>query len=141
MSTFTNVSKFTRTGKYGKEIFCPNCKLKNKIFDFNWTSRPCSHCQQNIRKYEWLIKIKTSKLIGQAFKIGDKVIKKPSTPIIPKLHNKKYSYGMNGVVLEAFQKVNSVGKKNWYYKVKFENSNNTDTIPQFRLTKYSNEIV
>tara|TARA_R100000742_G_C4221036_1_gene44821 strand:+ start:409 stop:642 length:234 start_codon:yes stop_codon:yes gene_type:complete len=52
---FINIHKWTKSGKAGKRIKCPNCGDVQRVYEFSWTSRDCPNCRSHITKYEWLV--------------------------------------------------------------------------------------
>ena len=52
------VHKYTRASQYGKEIYCPKCNYKNKVYHFSWSAITCSDCKQMVDKYNWLLEPK-----------------------------------------------------------------------------------
>jgi len=72
--------------------------------------------------------MKKKTLVGAIFKVGDHVIKK-----LPPDSSREF-YKLEGIVTEAKQKPNTVGAKNWYYKVKWKGgSQRQEFIAQHRL--------
>jgi len=49
------VSKYTRAGRNGREIVCPNCDAKHKVYHFSWTALTCMDCGKDINKEEWTV--------------------------------------------------------------------------------------
>ena len=47
------VNRYTRAGKDGKFIVCPNCDQGNFVFHFSWSALSCQHCDTMIDKYDW----------------------------------------------------------------------------------------
>jgi ribosomal protein S27E len=45
------VNKYTRAGKEGRTIYCPECNAPNKVYHFSWSAITCGGCQQMIGKY------------------------------------------------------------------------------------------
>jgi ribosomal protein S27E len=50
------VNKFTRSGKNGKAIYCPNCDKQTIVYDFAWSGTRCQKCNTMIYKNEWKLK-------------------------------------------------------------------------------------
>lgn len=51
-----NVDRFTRAGRAGREIICPDCGTAARVYHFAWCAITCSGCHQMINKGLWLIK-------------------------------------------------------------------------------------
>ena len=51
----TKVTKYTRAGKYGKAICCPDCDNIQTVYHFAWSGLTCLHCKQSVDKYEWRV--------------------------------------------------------------------------------------
>ena len=49
------VDKYTRAGNSGKEIVCPECNSKARVFHFSWSALTCQCCRQSINKSDWQI--------------------------------------------------------------------------------------
>ena len=47
------VTKYTRAGKYGKAIVCPECDNIRTVYHFNFSGLTCPECKQSVDKYEW----------------------------------------------------------------------------------------
>ena len=47
------VNRYTRAGKDGKDIVCPNCGESMRIYHFSWISLGCMYCKQMIPKDQW----------------------------------------------------------------------------------------
>jgi len=45
------VNKYTRAGKEGRTIYCPECNAPSKVYHFSWSAITCGGCQQMIGKY------------------------------------------------------------------------------------------
>ena len=50
---YNNVNKYTRAGNNGKEIICPECNNKQRVFHFSWCALGCQHCHYIVDKYSW----------------------------------------------------------------------------------------
>jgi ribosomal protein S27E len=55
---FKTLNRYTRAGREGKEIKCPNCGVYSWIYHFSWSSLTCQGCDKSIEKNEWLLKVK-----------------------------------------------------------------------------------
>ena len=51
----TNVTRYTRSGKNGKQIQCPKCKSVRTVYHFNFSGLTCPDCKESIDKYDWRI--------------------------------------------------------------------------------------
>ena len=49
------VTKYTRAGKYGKAICCPECDNIQTVYHFAWSGLQCLSCKQSVDKYEWRV--------------------------------------------------------------------------------------
>ena len=49
------VTKYTRAGKYGKAICCPECDNIQTVYHFSWSGLTCLSCKQSVDKYEWRV--------------------------------------------------------------------------------------
>ena len=47
------VTKYTRAGKNGRAIVCPECKSVRTVYHFNFSGLTCPECKQSVDKYEW----------------------------------------------------------------------------------------
>ena len=50
------VTKYTRAGREGRTIYCPECNAPNKVYHFSWSALTCGGCKQMIGKYYFSIK-------------------------------------------------------------------------------------
>ena len=48
-----NVTKNTRAGYGGRNIFCPKCDNRSRVYHFSWSALSCQHCDTMIDKYDW----------------------------------------------------------------------------------------
>tara|TARA_R100000781_G_scaffold16354_1_gene13405 strand:- start:667 stop:843 length:177 start_codon:yes stop_codon:yes gene_type:complete len=55
---FAPINRYTRAGKWGKRILCPNCSHQSIIYHFAWSALGCIHCKEMIKKDEWLVEVK-----------------------------------------------------------------------------------
>ncbi len=53
--SFKPTTRFTRAGKRGKHIMCPNCKSISKVYHFSWSGLQCQHCKECIDKSLWSV--------------------------------------------------------------------------------------
>ena len=49
------VDKYTRAGRYGKTIVCPECNQGAFVFHFSWSALNCQHCDTMIEKNQWRV--------------------------------------------------------------------------------------
>ena len=47
------VTRYTRGGKYGKQLVCPECSNIIRIYHFNFSGLTCPKCKQSVAKYDW----------------------------------------------------------------------------------------
>ena len=52
----TNVNRYTRARKSGRNIVCPQCAKSSKVYNFAWSALLCSHCRAEVEKKNWLVK-------------------------------------------------------------------------------------
>ena len=51
-----NVTRYTRAGKNGKQIVCPECGSIRRIYHFNFSGLVCPQCKQSVDKYSWKVR-------------------------------------------------------------------------------------
>ena len=49
------INKKTRAPKSGKDIECPKCKTKAKVYHFAWSALQCMHCKNDVEKGDWYL--------------------------------------------------------------------------------------
>ena len=49
-SYLTRLKKTARAGKYGKEIYCPQCNQHHTVYHFSWSAIQCHRCKEMIEK-------------------------------------------------------------------------------------------
>ena len=49
------VTKYTRGGKNGKQIVCPECDNIRRVYHFNFSGLTCPECKQSVDKYSWKV--------------------------------------------------------------------------------------
>jgi len=55
------VNKYTRSGRDGRAIFCPECDHPTVVYHFSWSGIPCWNCDDPFKperffnKEEWYI--------------------------------------------------------------------------------------
>jgi hypothetical protein len=68
-----NVNKHTRSPRNGREIVCPKCNEKHKVYHFSWTSLTCFHkggCGADVNKQDWIIALTDKeKYTGNTYKM------------------------------------------------------------------------
>ena len=47
------VNRYTRAGYGGRNIFCPKCDKRSRVFHFSWSALNCQHCDTMIDKNQW----------------------------------------------------------------------------------------
>ena len=50
------VTKYTRAGKYGKQIVCPECDNIIRVYHFSFSGLTCPKCKQSVDKYSWKVR-------------------------------------------------------------------------------------
>ena len=50
------VTKYTRAGKNGKQIVCPDCDNIIRIYHFSFSGLTCPKCKQSVDKYRWKVR-------------------------------------------------------------------------------------
>ena len=50
------VTKYTRGGKNGKQLVCPECDNIIRIYHFSFTGLTCPKCKQSVDKYRWKVR-------------------------------------------------------------------------------------
>ena len=50
------VTRYTRGGKYGKQLVCPECDNIIRIYHFSFTGLTCPKCKQSVDKYRWKVR-------------------------------------------------------------------------------------
>ncbi len=52
----SNVTRYTRGGKNGKQLVCPECDNIIRIYHFNFSGLTCPKCKQSVDKYRWKVR-------------------------------------------------------------------------------------
>ena len=52
---FMNVTRYTRAGREGKCIECPECQNQAVVWHFAWSALTCTECEVSYPKYDWKI--------------------------------------------------------------------------------------
>ena len=47
------VTKYTRAGKNGRAIVCPECRSIRTVYRFNFSGLTCPECKESVDKYDW----------------------------------------------------------------------------------------
>ena len=55
---FKPIHRYTRAGKWGKLIKCPECNEQAMVYHFNFSSLGCQYCKAKINKEKWLVETK-----------------------------------------------------------------------------------
>jgi len=50
------VTRYTRGGKNGKQLVCPECDNIIRIYHFNFSGLVCPKCKESVDKYEWKVR-------------------------------------------------------------------------------------
>ena len=50
------ITKYTRGGKYGKQLVCPECDNIIRIYHFSFSGLTCPKCKQSVDKYSWKVR-------------------------------------------------------------------------------------
>ena len=56
------VTRYTRGGKNGKQLVCPECGSIRRIYHFNFSGLTCPQCKQSVAKYDWKVRTIQDKL-------------------------------------------------------------------------------
>ena len=52
----SNVTRYTRGGKNGKQLVCPECDNIIRIYHFSFSGLTCPQCKQSVDKYDWKVR-------------------------------------------------------------------------------------
>ena len=52
----SSVTKYTRGGKYGKQLVCPECDNIIRVYHFSFSGLTCPKCKQSVDKYRWKVR-------------------------------------------------------------------------------------
>ena len=55
---FSNVNRYTRAGKNGKDILCPECREWSTVYHFGWSALSCIHCGESVNKQDFIVEAK-----------------------------------------------------------------------------------
>ena len=50
------VTRYTRGGKYGKQLVCPECDNIIRVYHFSFSGLTCPKCKQSVDKYRWKVR-------------------------------------------------------------------------------------
>ena len=65
----SNVTRYTRGGKNGKQLVCPDCGNIIRIYHFNFTGLTCPQCKQSVDKYSWKVLTIQGQLENDRYKL------------------------------------------------------------------------
>ena len=54
--TNCKVTRYTRAGKNGRAIVCPECDNIRTVYHFNFSGLTCPQCKQSVDKYRWKVR-------------------------------------------------------------------------------------
>ena len=63
------VTKYTRAGKNGKQIVCPECDNIRTVYHFNFSGLTCPQCKQSVDKYSWKLLTIQGQLENDRYKL------------------------------------------------------------------------
>ena len=63
------VTKYTRAGKNGKQIVCPECESIRTVYHFNFSGLTCPECKQSVDKYSWKVLTIQAQLENDRYKL------------------------------------------------------------------------
>ena len=64
-----NVTRYTRGGKNGKQLVCPECSNIIRIYHFNFSGLTCPQCKQSVDKYSWKVLTIQGQLENDRYKL------------------------------------------------------------------------
>ena len=50
------VTRYTRGGKNGKQLVCPECDNIIRVYHFSFSGLTCPKCKQSVDKYSWKVR-------------------------------------------------------------------------------------
>jgi ribosomal protein L37AE/L43A len=56
------VTRYTRGGKNGKQLVCPECDNIIRVYHFSFSGLTCPKCKQSVDKYSWKVRTIQDKL-------------------------------------------------------------------------------
>ncbi len=51
------VNRYTRAGRFGKQITCPKCNHTETVYHFAWSACGCLGCKEYINKEDWILEV------------------------------------------------------------------------------------
>ena len=63
------VTRYTRGGKNGKQLVCPDCGNIIRIYHFNFSGLVCPQCKQSVDKYSWKVLTIQGQLENDRYKL------------------------------------------------------------------------
>jgi hypothetical protein len=71
------VSKYTRAPQIGREIVCPCCSDKVRVYHFSWFALVCDKCQEPVKKVNWVVALTDKeKYTGKTSIFGNGIVMK-----------------------------------------------------------------
>ena len=67
------VTNYTRGGKYGKQLVCPECDNIIRIYHFSFSGLVCPKCKQSVDKYRWKVRTIQDRLATDSNNIGGQI--------------------------------------------------------------------
>ena len=67
--TNCKVTRYTRAGKNGRAIVCPECKSVRTVYHFNFSGLVCPECKQSVDKYSWKVLTIQGQLENDRYKL------------------------------------------------------------------------
>ena len=55
LATCSKVNRYTRAGRNGRFIICPECHQGSYVFHFAWSALNCQHCDTMVEKNQWKV--------------------------------------------------------------------------------------
>ena len=68
--TNCKVTRYTRAGKNGRAIVCPECDNIIRIYHFSFSGLTCPKCKQSVDKYRWKVRTIQDRLATDSNNIG-----------------------------------------------------------------------
>ena len=63
------VTRYTRGGKYGKQLVCPECDNIIRVYHFSFSGLTCPKCKQSVDKYSWKVLTIQGQLENDRYKL------------------------------------------------------------------------
>ena len=67
------VTRYTRGGKNGKQLVCPECDNIIRIYHFSFSGLTCPKCKQSVDKYRWKVRTIQDRLATDSNNIGGQI--------------------------------------------------------------------